>query len=219
MIPIVLYQFSLQNVCLVICERANYLSEFTRAAGGEEILDRRDHAAKIRLFGGSKASRTRACTALLDTGSPASFIEEKVWQEMLACGPGSDDGRTEVAPKNWGGFHGVPLITSSYVRLNIQLENIKKTDQGSVKSLTVCLVVFAHVVPQKTMPVRLEPQMYAMVRETRPELSHEQAREMATTCSREPLPVAAPPADHFPALARPPFIPPPLPMAPPPAPT
>ena len=56
--------------------------------------------------------------------------------------------------------------------------------------------------------------MYAMVRETRPELSHEQAREMAATCSREPLPVAAPPADYLPALAPPPFIPPPLPMPP-----
>ena len=67
--------------------------------------------------------------------------------------------------------------------------------------------------------MRLELRMYAMVRETRPELSHEQAREMAATCSRESLPVAAPPADHFPALAPPPFIPPPLPMAPPPAPT
>ena len=61
--------------------------------------------------------------------------------------------------------------------------------------------------------------MYSMVREARPELSHEQAREMAATSSREPPPVGVPPADPFPALAPPPFIPPPLPMAPPLAPT
>ena len=145
--------FHPKRVCLVRGERADYISEFTRAVGGEVILDRRDHTAKIRLFGGSKALQTRACTALLDTGSPASFIEEKVWQEMLACGSDSGDGRTEIAPKTWVGFHGVPLITSSYVRLNIQLENIKKTDQGSVRSPTVCLVVFAHVVPEEAMTV------------------------------------------------------------------
>ena len=142
--------FPPKRVCLVRGERADYLSEFTRAVGGEVILDRRDHTAKIRLFGGSKAWRTRACTALLDTGSPASLIKENIWQEMIACGSGSDDGRTEVAPKTWGGFHGVP---SSYVRLNVQLENIKKTDQGSVRSPTVCLVVFAHVVPKEAMTV------------------------------------------------------------------
>ena len=72
---------------------------------------------------------------------------------MLACGFGSDDGRTEVALKSWGRFHGVPLITSSYARLNVQLENIKKTDQGSVRSAIVCLDVFAHVVPEKAMTV------------------------------------------------------------------
>ena len=140
-------------MCLVRGERADYLSEFTRAVGGEVILDKRDHTAKIRLFGGSKALRTRACTALLDTGSPASFIKENVWQEILACGSDSGDGRTEITPKTWVGFHGVPLTTSSYVRLNIQLENINKTDQGSVRSPTVCLVVFAHVVPEEAMTV------------------------------------------------------------------
>ena len=33
------------------------------------------------------------------------------------------------------------------------MENIKKTDQGSVRSPTVCLVAFAHVVPEKAMTV------------------------------------------------------------------
>ena len=58
------------RVCLVRGERADFLSEFTRAVGGEVILDRRDHTARIRLFAGSKALRIRACTALLDTGKP-----------------------------------------------------------------------------------------------------------------------------------------------------
>lgn len=45
--------------------RVYKLSEFIRAAEGEVILDRRDHTAEIRLSAGSKALRTRACTALV----------------------------------------------------------------------------------------------------------------------------------------------------------
>ena len=119
-----------KRVCSVRGELAGHFSQFTRAVGGEVILDRRDHTAKIRLFGGSKEMRTRACSALLDTGSPASFIMGKESQKMLACGSGLDDGRAEVAPGTWAGFHDVPLITSSYVRLNIQLENVRKLFKG-----------------------------------------------------------------------------------------
>ena len=71
-------------MCSVRGERSDYFSEFTRAVGGEVVQDRRDPTAKIWLFGGSKALRTRACTALVGTGSPASFIKEKVRQEN-AC--------------------------------------------------------------------------------------------------------------------------------------
>ena len=134
-------------------ERTYFLSELTPAVGGEVLLDRRDHTARIRLFAGGKALHTRASTAMLDTGSPASCINQKVWQEMLACGSGSEDGSTEVPPKTWGGFYGAPLITFSYVRLNIQLENIR--GEKSVRFPTVYLVVFAYVVPDKGINVDL----------------------------------------------------------------
>ena len=52
-------------------ERADFLSEFTRAVGGEVILDRRHHTAGVQLFAGSKTLRTEACKALLDTRRPA----------------------------------------------------------------------------------------------------------------------------------------------------
>ena len=59
-------------------ERADFLSQFTRAVGGDVILNRKKHTTGVHLFAGSKALKTHTCTALLDTGSPASFIQKKV---------------------------------------------------------------------------------------------------------------------------------------------
>ena len=132
-------------------ERADFLSEFTRAVGGDVAFDRRHHTAGVQLFAGGKALRTHTCTAFLDTGSPASFIQEKVWLRMLACGAASEDGLTIVDQKTWGGFNGVPLITSSRVRLNIYLGNSGKHLVPSAKPQTVCLVVYAHLVPDTAM--------------------------------------------------------------------
>lgn len=41
-------------------------------------LDRRHHTTRARVFGGAKATRTHVCTVLLDTGSPATFIQKTV---------------------------------------------------------------------------------------------------------------------------------------------
>ncbi|CAN0508369.1 unnamed protein product, partial [Laminaria digitata] len=57
--------------------RADYLPEFTRAVGGEVMLDRKRHTARAQIFGGSRATRTLGCTVLLDTGSPSTFIQNK----------------------------------------------------------------------------------------------------------------------------------------------
>lgn len=50
-------------------ERADRLSPFTRAIGGEVSIDRRDHTAKVRLFSDSNITKSHACAALLDTRS------------------------------------------------------------------------------------------------------------------------------------------------------
>ena len=114
-------------------------------------LDRKHHTAGVPMFAGSKVLRTQACKALLDTGSPAPFIQEKVWLRMLACGAASEDGLTTVDQETWGGFHGTSLVTSSHVRLNVQLGNT-----GTVgRSSTVCLTVHAHIVPDTAMSTRV----------------------------------------------------------------
>ena len=70
---------------------------------------------------------------------------------MLACGAASLDGLTKIKPKTWGGFHGIPLVTSNRVRLNVQLGNCESKFRGVVRSPTVCLVVHAYIVPDKAM--------------------------------------------------------------------
>ena len=112
-------------------ERAEFLSQFTRAVGGDVILNRKNHTTGVHLFAGRKALKTYTCTALLDTGNPASFIQEKVWLRMLACGAASEDGLSRVEEKSWGGFHGTPLITSRHVRLNVHIGNIGSISRSS----------------------------------------------------------------------------------------
>ena len=82
-------------------------------------LDRNCHTADVQLFAGAKALRTQASEALLKIASPASFIQEKVSKRTLACSAASKDGLSSTGQKIWAGFHGVPLISSNHVRLNI----------------------------------------------------------------------------------------------------
>ncbi|CAM9299404.1 unnamed protein product, partial [Pylaiella littoralis] len=58
-------------------EGAEYLSPFTRVVGGDVTLHRRRHTAKVQVFAGSRARVVERCEALLDTGSPASFIQQR----------------------------------------------------------------------------------------------------------------------------------------------
>ena len=80
------------HVDIATGERADYPLEFTRAVGGKVTLDRRRHTARAHIFGGSKVTRTHACTVLLDTGSPSTLIQTKEWERMLACGSASQNG-------------------------------------------------------------------------------------------------------------------------------
>ena len=128
-------------------ERADFLSEFTQAVGGDVTLNRKYHTAGAHLFAGSKALRTQACQALLGTGRPAFFIREKVWLRMLACGGASEDELKYLGQKTWGVFHGTPVSTPSQVRLNVQLGNVGTLGRSS----TVCLVAHAHILPDSAM--------------------------------------------------------------------
>ena len=70
---------------------------------------------------------------------------------MIACGATSCDGLTTASRRRWGGFHGVPPVTSSRFRLNVQMGGDRGVDPGDCRAPTVCLAVHAHVVPDEVM--------------------------------------------------------------------
>ena len=138
--------FSPRPAHLARGERADYLPEFTRVIGRKVTLYRRQHVPRARTFGRFKATRTHACTVLLDTASPATLIQHTVWQRMIACGAASCDGLATASRRKGGGFHGVPLVTSSRVGLNVQMGGDRGVEPGDCHGSTVCLAVHAHVV-------------------------------------------------------------------------
>ena len=98
-------------------ERTDYLEVFQRPQGGDVRLDRRLHTTEAQAFAGTRALRTKSCVALLDTGIPASFIREKIWNDMLGSGAASSDGEMPTRSRRWGGFHRKPLTTRPVQRL------------------------------------------------------------------------------------------------------
>ena len=132
-------------------EAAEFLTPFDKPVGGDVTLDRRTHTTRVKVFMGARAVCTQTCGALLDTGSPASFIQQKVVDRMLACGSASEDGLMEVDDKTWGGFNGVPLVTNKRGRLNIQFWVGGKCAPEQFGTPTACTAVYAYVVPDGTM--------------------------------------------------------------------
>ena len=132
-------------------ERTDYLEGFQRPQGGDVRLDRRLHTTEAQAFAGTRALRTKSCVALLDTGSPASFIREKIWNDMLGSGAASSDGEVPTQSRRWGGFHGKPLTTSSSVRLNVLLGRKGTISCESSEDTPVRTVVWAHIVSDRVM--------------------------------------------------------------------
>ena len=81
-------------------ERTDYLEGFQRPQEGDVRLDRCLHTTEGRVFAGTRALRTKSCVVLLDTGSPASLIPKKVWNDMLGSGGASSDGEAPTSPED-----------------------------------------------------------------------------------------------------------------------
>lgn len=70
---------------------------------------------------------------------------------MLACGSASEDGVTTHPNRTWSGFHGVPLVTTQRVRLNIHMWRGGKDAPRNFGTPSVRTAVYAHVVADATM--------------------------------------------------------------------
>ena len=96
------------------------------------------------MHSGTTASSVFDCVALLDTGSPQTFIRREVLEQMLAGGVAAVNCEQGSAPRSWGGLgKSAPLRTSTSVRLSVQLFRAEQP--------TSSLAVWACIVPPSVM--------------------------------------------------------------------
>ena len=95
----------------------------------------------VSIHGGRKATKKYKSVALLDSGSPSSFVTQAVIDEMLRRGAGSADMKTVGKLRRWGGFTDSTeqLQTNSSAYISVQFFKGKKT--------TARMKVPCHIVP------------------------------------------------------------------------
>ena len=95
----------------------------------------------VSIHGGRKATKKYKSVALLDSGSPSSFVTQAAIDKMLRRGAGSADMITVGKPRRWGGFTDSmeQLQTNSSACLSVQFFKGKKP--------TARMKVPCHIVP------------------------------------------------------------------------
>ena len=86
-------------------EDNGYLHEYgPELTGGKISVDHSSFTTIVSIHGGRKATKKYKSVALLDSGSPSSFVTQTVIDEMSQRGAGSADMITSGKPRWWGGF-------------------------------------------------------------------------------------------------------------------
>ena len=104
-------------------EDNGYLHEYgPELTGGKVSVDHSSFTTIVSIHGGRKATKKYKSVALLDSGSPSSFVTKAVIDEMLRRGAGSADMITVGKPRRWSGFTDSTeqLQTNSSACLNVQ---------------------------------------------------------------------------------------------------
>ena len=109
--------------------------------GGRVSVNHSSFTTAVSVHGGRKATKKYKSVALLDSGSPSSFVMQAVIDEMLRKGAASADMITVGEPRRWGGFTDStePLQTNSSACLCVQFFKGKKP--------TAQMKVLCHIVP------------------------------------------------------------------------
>ena len=91
-------------------------------------MDHSSFTTTVSIHGGRKAAKKYKSVALLDSGSPSSFVTQAVIDEMLRKGAASADMIIVGKPRRWGGFTDStePLQTNSSACLSVQFFKEKK---------------------------------------------------------------------------------------------
>ena len=98
----------------------------------------------VKVHAGPHARRSRPDKALIDAGSPQSFVSCSFFEGMLPLGDASPSAVQNIRERKWSPFNGTPLSTSTIIRLNVQCFD-------AFWVATVQLAVNAYIVPDGAM--------------------------------------------------------------------
>ena len=112
--------------------------------GGIVAMDDATFTTLLSLHSGVSATSRFNCRALLDTGSPQSFIHQGAFDQMVALGAADASCVRSTTPRTWSGFGSRQLLsTNQQARMTVQFHH-----NGTV---SVSLAVWMYIVPNETM--------------------------------------------------------------------
>ena len=112
--------------------------------GGVVTMDDATFTTLLSLHSGVSATSRLNCRALLDTGSPQSFIHQGAFDQMVALGAADASCVRPTTPRTWSGFGSRQLLsTNQQARMTVQFHH-NGTSSAS-------LAVWMYIVPNKTM--------------------------------------------------------------------
>ena len=112
--------------------------------GGIVTMDDATFTTLLTLHSGVSATSRFDCRALLDTGSPQSFIHQGAFDQMVAMGAADPSCIRSTTPKTWSGFGSQQLLsTNRQARMTIQFNHNGTTSAS--------LAVWMYIVPNETM--------------------------------------------------------------------
>ena len=112
--------------------------------GGIVTMDDATFTTLLSLHSGVSATSRFNCRALLDTGSPQSFIHQGAFDQMVALGAADASCVRSTTPRTWSGFGSRQLLsTNQQARMTVQFHH---NDTASAS-----LAVWMYIVPNETM--------------------------------------------------------------------
>ena len=107
-------------------------------------VDDKSQTTRILVYSGVNIWNQFPCIALLDSGSPQSFLTESAWRAMVSCGAADLSLMRTTPPRSWGSFGNQdPLSTSTHGRLSVQFLHMDNP--------SAMLSVWRYLVPDGTM--------------------------------------------------------------------
>ena len=112
--------------------------------GGIVTMDDATFTTLLTLHSGVSATSRFDCRALLDTGSPQSFIHQGAFDQIVAMGVADASCIRSTTPRTWSGFGSQQLIsTNRQARMTVQFNHNGTTSAS--------LAVWMYIVPNEAM--------------------------------------------------------------------